>query len=392
MSSPEDVMGDAVERLEFDERAEEDTPGKKLRQVTRRTALTGGAAGIAALALQACGGSSGGNSASASSSSSSSSASSSASSGSSASAIFGVNQAYKFTMVNHVTTNPFFTPTQSGASDACKLLGCSYQWTGSATSNVSEMVNAINSAVTAKVDGIATSLISATAFNSPVKKALGAGIPVIAYNADEPQTGRLAYVGQDLFVSGQEMGQHIVSLLPNGGEIALFIATPGSANIQPRIDGAKDTLKSHPNIKYDVVATGAAVPAELTAINQWAQGHSSAKGMFAVDAGSTQGLAQTIQKQGLKNKGWVGGGYDLTPVTEQLLAAGYIEFTIDQQPYLQGFLPILELYLYKASQGLTGPADVDTGLKFLDKTTVVPYSSTKSPYEGTSSTPGVQKS
>ncbi|HZE05925.1 MAG TPA: substrate-binding domain-containing protein, partial [Solirubrobacteraceae bacterium] len=212
-----------------------------------------------------------------------------------------------------------------------------------------------------------------------------------AYNADEPQTGRLAYIGQDLFVSGQKMGDHIVSLLPNGGEIALFIATPGAANIQPRIDGAKDTLKSHSNIKYNVVATGAAVPAELTVINSWATGHSSAKGMFAVDAGSTQGVAQTIQKQGLKSKGWVGGGYDLTPITQKLLAAGYIEFTIDQQPYLQGFLPILELYLYKASQGLTGIADVDTGLKFLDKTTVKPYNSTKSRYEGTSNSPGVQK-
>jgi simple sugar transport system substrate-binding protein len=383
MSSPEDVMGDAVERLEFDERAEDETRGKKLRQVTRRAALTGGAAGVAALALQACGSSgSGSGTASASSGSSSSAASS----------IFGVGAHYKFTMVNHVTTNVFFTPTQSGASDACKLLGCSYNWTGSATSNVGEMVDSINGAITSKVDGIATSLISPTAFTSPVKKALAAGIPVIAYNADEPQSGRLAYVGQDLFVSGQEMGDHIVSLLPSGGEIGLFIATPGAANIQPRIDGAKDTLKAHPNIKYDVVATGAAVPAELTAINSWAQGHSSAKGMFAVDAGSTQGLAQTIQKQGLKQKGWVGGGYDLTPITEQLLHAGYIEFTIDQQPYLQGFLPILELYLYNASQGLTGPADVDTGLKFLDKTTVTPYSSTKSRYEGTSNSPGVQKS
>jgi simple sugar transport system substrate-binding protein len=383
MSSPEDVMGDAVERLEFDERAEDETRGKKLRQVTRRAALTGGAAGVAALALQACG-SSGSNSGTASASSGSSS--------SAASSIFGVGAHYKFTMVNHVTTNVFFTPTQSGASDACKLLGCSYNWTGSATSNVGEMVDSINGAITSKVDGIATSLISPTAFTSPVKKALAAGIPVIAYNADEPQSGRLAYVGQDLFVSGQQMGDHIVSLLPNGGEIGLFIATPGAANIQPRIDGAKDTLKAHSNIKYDVVATGAAVPAELTAINSWAQGHSSAKGMFAVDAGSTQGLAQTIQKQGLKQKGWVGGGYDLTPITEQLLHAGYIEFTIDQQPYLQGFLPILELYLYNASQGLTGPADVDTGLKFLDKTTVTPYSSTKSRYEGTSNSPGVQKS
>jgi simple sugar transport system substrate-binding protein len=385
MSSPEDVMGDAVERLEFDERADEETPGKKLRQVTRRAALTGGAAGVAALALQACG-------SSGSSSGTASASSSSGSSSSAASSIFGVDAHYKFTMVNHVTTNVFFTPTQSGASDACKLLGCSYNWTGSATSNVGEMVNSINGAISSKADGIATSLISPTAFTAPVKKALAAGIPIVSYNADEPQTGRLAYIGQDLFVSGQQMGEHIVSLLPNGGEIALFIATPGAANIQPRIDGAKDTLKAHSNIKYDVVATGAAVPAELTAINSWAQGHSSAKGMFAVDAGSTQGLAQTIQKQGLKQKGWVGGGYDLTPITEQLLHAGYIEFTIDQQPYLQGFLPILELYLYNASQGLTGPADVDTGLKFLDKTTVTPYSSTKSRYEGTSNSPGVQKS
>ncbi|MGA2011353.1 MAG: substrate-binding domain-containing protein [Solirubrobacteraceae bacterium] len=387
--SSEDLVHEAVERLEWDERKQEDTPFKKLRQITRRTALTGGAAGIAAVMLEACG------SSSSSSSSSGSVSSASAASGggsSAASSIFGYNTPLKFTMVNHVTTNVFFTPTQSGASDACKLLGCTYQWTGSASSNVDEMVTSINTAVTAGVNGIATTLIDPTAFNKPVAAALAAKIPVVAYNADEPQTGRLAYIGQDLLVSGQQMGEHIVSLLPNGGQIALFIATPGSANIQPRIDGAIDTLKAHPNIKYDVVATGAAVPAELTAIEAWATGHSSAKGMFAVDAGSTQGLAQTIQKQGLKAKGWVGGGYDLTPITEQLLAAGDIAFTIDQQPYLQGFLPILELYLYNASSGLSGIADVDTGLKFLDKTTVIPYSTTKSTYEGTGTTPGVQKS
>jgi simple sugar transport system substrate-binding protein len=384
----EDLVHDAVERLEWDENKDElkyahgESKDKKWHQLTRRAALTGGAAGVVGMMLQACG---------SSSKSTSTASAATGSSSSAASSIFGFNTAQHYTMVNHVTTNVFFTPTQNGAADACKLLGCSYTWTGSATSNVGEMVNSINSAVSSKANGIATTLISPTAFNTPVKQALAAKIPVVAYNADEPQTGRLSYIGQDLLVSGQEMGQHIVELLPNGGEIALFIATPGAANIQPRIDGAKDTLKAHPNIKYDVVATGAAVPAELTVINSWAQSHSSAKGMFAVDAGSTQGVAQTIQKQGLKSKGWVGGGYDLTPITEQLLAAGYIEFTIDQQPYLQGFLPILQLYMYNASQGLSGIAETDTGLKFLDKTTVVPYSSTKSRYEGTSTSPGVTK-
>jgi simple sugar transport system substrate-binding protein len=374
-----DIVHDAVERLEWDERKEDESPYKRWRQLTRRTALTGGAAGIAALALEACG-----------SSSKSTSTATAAGGSSGAAGIFGSSKAYKFTFVNHVTTNPFFTPTQSGAADACKLLGCSYQWTGSASSNVSQMVNAMNSAIAAGVDGIAVALIDAHAFNAPTTKALSGGIPVLSYNADEPGNARLAYIGQDLFLSGQEMGQHIAQLVPSG-DVALFIATPGTANIQPRIDGAKDTLKSHPSITTHTIATGAATPAELTVIDSYAVGHPNTKGMFAVDAGSTQGIAQTIKKHGLRAKGMKGGGYDLTPVTEQLLAADQIDFTIDQQPYLQGFYPVLQLYMYQVTQKLTGIADVNTGLKFLDKTTIVPYNSTKSRYEGTGTGVGVQK-
>src|SRR3979411_671020 len=130
--SEHDVVDDAIERLEWDERKEDATPSKRWRQLTRRTALTGGAAGIAAMVLEACG------------SSSSSSSSKAAGGGRAAWGFFGSSQSYKFTFVNHVTTNPFFTPTQNGAADACKLLGCSYQWTGSSTSNVGEMVRSLN--------------------------------------------------------------------------------------------------------------------------------------------------------------------------------------------------------------------------------------------------------
>ncbi len=63
--------------------------------------------------------------------------------------------------------------------------------------------------------------------------------------------------------------------------------------------------------------------------------------MFAVDAGSTQAVAQVIQKYKLRDKGVKGGGYDLLEPTMKLLADDQIDFTIDQQPYLQGFLPVL---------------------------------------------------
>lgn len=375
----EDIIYDAVERLEWDERKEEEDPFTRFKQLTRRTALTGGAAGIAAMVLEACG-----------SSSSSSTAKASGGGSSAAASIFGPGGPYKFTFVNHVTTNVFFTPTQNGAADACKLLGCSYQWTGSQTSNVGEMVNAINNGISSGANGIAVSLVDPTAFNAPVAKALAQNIPVVAYNADAVGNPRLAYIGQDLYVSGQQVGQHIASLVPSG-DVALFIATPGALNIQPRINGALATLKSHPAITTHVIPTGAAVPGELTAIHSYAVGHPNTKGMFAVDGGSTQGVAQTIQTLNLKGK-VQGGGYDLTPVTEQLLKAGYIDFTIDQQPYLQGFFPVMEMYLYNITQHLTGLADVDTGLKFLNSSTVAPYADTKSRYEGTGTSVGVSKS
>ena len=82
--------------------------------------------------------------------------------------------------------------------------------------------------------------------------------------------------------------------------------------------------------------------------------------MYAVDGGSTESLAKVMQKYGLGGK-VKAGGFDLTEQTQKLLSEGDIEFTIDQQPYLQGFLPVLQLFMYKVSGTLTGLAEADTG-------------------------------
>ena len=367
-----DLAAQALDELEWRDGRRSATDRGPRFAASRRAALTGGGAGLAAMMLAAC-------------SSSNDKASASSSGGT-----FGSSKKLKFVFVNHVTTNPFFVPTRYGAQDACDLLGCEYQWTGSENSNVNEMVNAMGTAITGGTDGIAVALVDNKAFNAPTDAAIKAGIPVVGYNADADTNNRLAYIGQDLFASGQEMGKRIVDLVGNG-DVVIFIATPGSTNLQPRIDGALSVLKGNKSIKTSTVATGAAVPAELSAIDSYVTGHGSLKGLFAVDAGSTQGVAQVIQKHSLRGKGVKGGGYDITPTTQKLLASDQIDFTIDQQPYLQGFLPVLELYLYAVSKTLTGMADVNTGLKFLDKDTVKPYNSTKSRYEGTSKAAGVSK-
>ena len=373
-----DPIGDAIERPEYDE--ERTAAASRASQLTRRAALTGGAAGLAALMLEACGGATGGGTTTASAATTTTSA---------ASSIFAVTAGYRFAFVNHATLDSFFIPTINGIEDACQLLGCSYEWVGSNSSNVHQMARAIATAASAGVDGIATSLISPL-LAKPVTAAIDAGVPVIAYSADEPSSGRLAYIGQNLVLSGRAMGRQIKQLLPGGGRIAVFIGVPGSANLQPRLDGIRQELTGS-NIDLVAPASGAGEQQALATTDAFIGKHLAGyDGYFAVDAGSTAGVAMAIEKYQLKGK-VVAGGFDLTAATESLLSEGFIQFAIDQQPYLQGFLATLELFLYRASDRLTGPADVDTGLKFLYPHTVRPYATTKSRYEGTSSSPGVQK-
>jgi simple sugar transport system substrate-binding protein len=294
---------------------------------------------------------------------------------------------YNFVFVNHVTTNPFFVPTQYGIEDAQALLGTTSQWTGSEESVVRDMVSAMDSAISGNADGIAVAVVDPEAFNDPIQNALDQGIPVIAYNANGKGPGTnpaLAYVGQDLFQSGVEMGKRIVSLVDEG-LVALFIATPGQLNIQPRIDGAKQAIEdSGANIEIQQVTTGAELPEERSRIEAWYNGHKDAAGMFAVDAGSTQGVAQVMEQFGLAEQGVKAGGYDLLPEILQLMKDGHIDFTIDQQPYLQGFLPVMQLYLYNISGGVTGPAETNTGLIFVTQDTVDRYLQTESRFEGDS--------
>jgi simple sugar transport system substrate-binding protein len=370
--SNSDLALEAVDRLEHaDPLVGERAPGFDRRAFLRRTALTGAAVGSVSALLEACG----------------SSATSGSSSGGNSAAVFGSHPNYKFVVVNHVTTNTFFVPTQYGIADACKLLGSSYEWTGSESENISQMVNAINTAVSSGAHGIAVSLISKTAFNVPIENALKAGIPVVAYNADAPSppNKRLSYIGQDLKLAGELMGKRIVAAV-GSGDVVLFTASAGSANLQPRLEGAEKAVReSGAPIKLTTIVTGSLESGEKSAIEAYWTSHPTTKGMYAVDGGDTAELAGVMQKLGLVAKGVKAGGFDLAEKTQKLLHEGFIEFTIDQQPYLQGFLPILQLFLWQVSGSLTGPAEVDTGLKFIDKETVSPYVKSKSRFEGTSS-------
>ncbi len=365
------VVDEAIERLNMQD-------GPSRRRLLEGAGLFSATAAASAL-IAAC----------TSSSSSSATPTSAASSSAAVVGNFPKTPAWQFWFVNHVTTNLFFVPTQYGMKDAAALLGLpAPKWGGSANSLVTEMVSYLDSAISASANGIATTVIDSHSFTTPVANAMNAGIPVITYNADgtvgaggvaDISTNRLCYVGQALYLSGQQMGQRIKSLVTTPGEVVIFIATPGSGNIQPRSDGAQAVLKP---AGYTVrqIATGALTSAESSAEKAFLIGaKSTLKGAFAVDAGSTELLGPALASVGLKIPA---GGFDLTPGTLNAIQAGQLNFTINQDPYLQGFLPVMYLYLFNLTGGLAAAPDTDTGLTFVDKSNVSQYLKTSTTYLG----------
>ncbi|HEY2072800.1 MAG TPA: substrate-binding domain-containing protein [Gaiellaceae bacterium] len=293
---------------------------------------------------------------------------------------------WRFVFVNHALTNPFFIPAKYGSYDAAALVGATAEWTGSASSDVGEMVASMRQVIDQGADGIAVSIIDPQAFNGPTALALARGIPVVSYNADGGKANkRLAYFGQDLYQSGLELGARLVTLVESG-DVYLFIATPRQQNIQPRIDGALDAIRdSGRPITAHVVASGVDVGRERTKIEATYKANRKLRGLFAVDAGSTAGVAEVMRKYKLHERGVRAGGYDLLPTTLQAIHDRELDFSIDQQPYLQGFLPVLQLFLNRYSSGLVAPADTNTGLNFVTRANVSRYLTTKSRFEGSSS-------
>ena len=120
------------------------------------------------------------------------------------------------------------------------------------------------------------------------------------------------------------------------------------------------------------------------AVEKAYRGQRGLRGLFAVDGPGTLAVGRAIKHLGLRAKGVRAGGYDLLPGDLELVADGTLDFVVDQQPYVQGFAPVLQLFLARISQGTVIPWDTETSV-LLRKADVAAFLATKSRFEGSSS-------
>jgi simple sugar transport system substrate-binding protein len=286
-------------------------------------------------------------------------------------------QSLTFYLVSHGGPgDPFWTPVIKGAQDAGKTLGVTVHYEApQQNGNVADVIRLLNSAIAAKPDGLGVTVDNTNGFAAPLQEAQKLGIPVVAFNtvpqdADQSKTPYLSYVGQDNLVAGEGVGKAAVKYfnLQKGDMVAVLNHEAGNISLATRAKGIKNALTPM-GVGVKVLAFHGSNPAQaLSVIQSFIAKNPDVKALLALGPLGYQPAAKVLQSNNLVGK--VGlSGMDLNQEGLDLISKGTMAFTWNQQPYVQGYMTVVELYL-KAKYGFNPPAFYDTGVGVIDKSNV----------------------
>jgi ABC-type sugar transport system substrate-binding protein len=279
------------------------------------------------------------------------------------------NKDVKLALVMHALNSSFFTKMQSGAEQAGKDLGIQVDVMAPATMNsLDEQVSMIESCIAAGYDGIATVVWDPEGFNDVIQKAKDAGICVIGLNQDAPDSGREAFVGQDLELSAYEMAKYFFENEMKGeGTYIIASCAPTNTALILRQEGVERAAKEFPNIKEKpLIDIGTDLTTAVGVIESAYLANPDVTAFIGVDAYS-EAIGTFIQSQNLNGQVFAAGN-DLAEGTIKHIKNNAMQLTVGQNPFLQGYYPIVEMYLKVAYDYV--PVNISTGAFFVTKDNV----------------------
>lgn len=260
----------------------------------------------------------------------------------------------------------FFEPVKQGMNDAARMLGVRCDWLGTPGVDVKAQAELVRQAITQGYDGLAVNLIDPVAFDAVVEEAMKAGVPVVAFNVDDQATrnARLAAVNQRLYDAGRTLGQHVAPIIPSGSHVLLTMHDEGVSALEDRRRGVQEALQAK-GVKWTVVVSGNDSAKGAEVIAGALRQHPDIRVVLSTGQSDTEAAGLAIEKH-FPGAGYWSAGFDLSETTLRLIQAGHIRCTIDQQPYVQGFYPVVMLTHY-LRYGLK-PSSVDAGATVIDQT------------------------
>ncbi len=254
-----------------------------------------------------------------------------------------------FHMITHSDSGPFWSVVKRGMEAAAEDLGVEAVWLES-VNDPGVQVQLIDQAIAEGSNGIAASLPSPDQLVGPLQGAVGAGIPVITLNSgvnDYQEIGALTHVGQTEVIAGNGAGERFNAL--GATKILCGIQEQSNVALEERCQGLQETFEGE--VVTQFVGLDADQTEQQNTISAAMQADPTIDGF--------QGVGPVVAMSGLRAAQDLGlsipvGGFDITPEIIDAIEAGDVAFTVDQQQYLQGYIPILLLYLNATNQNTLG--------------------------------------
>jgi simple sugar transport system substrate-binding protein len=277
-------------------------------------------------------------------------------------------QRLKLVFITCCVDEPFFGPVKKGMHDAGKMMDVDCDFIGTKGVDPVEQAKMVRQAVADGYNGIAVNLIDAEAFDGVVADAISKGVPVMGFNVDDSTTpnARLASVNQQVRAAGASLAKHALSEIPSGSHVLMTKHDDGVSALEDRLRGAQEVLKTK-SITWTTIVTGNDAISGAETVAKTLRENPDIRTVLNSGQSDTEAAGRAIEAH-FPNQGYWAAGFDLSPKTLELIQNGQIRFVIDQQPYVQGFYPVVALTL-NLRYGIV-PSDVDAGANVVDRKNV----------------------
>ncbi|TDB82912.1 LacI family transcriptional regulator, partial [Micromonospora fluostatini] len=227
---------------------------------------------------------------------------------------------------------------------------------GNAADQVAELQTLINQK---QIHGLAVSSASNDALKPVIAQAYDAGIPIISFNTNNPESRQMGFVGQDLVASGRSLAEELIKVL-NGktGKVVVVSVDSGAGWSNDRFSGFQEGVKDAGLQIVGPVNTGNEPSAAYNTVESTMAAQKDAIALVSLDCCSFTAGAKWLQQSG--NAGKIHAvGFDVQPQTVEYLKGGVVDLSISQGPAEQGYQAVKLLAEYLKNG--TEIADVDTG-------------------------------
>jgi ribose transport system substrate-binding protein len=288
----------------------------------------------------------------------------------------------EYYMVTFLSGIEYWKGCYNGFMDAGKLYGVKTVYTGGIQYDVNQEVTALEQVIAKKPAGIALTCINPNAFKGPIKKAMEAGIPIVTFDADSPDSGRYSFLGTGNEYAGEVAAKALAEQVgAEGGEVVV-ITNPTQLNNEQRVMGFKNAIsKTYKNLKLVQVGNGNGDQTEAAKVlSGFLQAHPNIKGVFCSEATSGVGAAAAVKEANKVGKVKI-VSFDTDRGTLDAIKSGIISTSIAQGTYVMGYQAMN--FLFQLKHDLINPVKdwktknvnplppfVDTGVYIVSKDNV----------------------